>query len=89
MKRRSLDFRLISGGEIVSASEEMTAQAEQMKNNINEQVFEGKGRESVFSQSEAEQEINHVSEISPEEGKFRWEMMIYRNFSYFLTYNYQ
>lgn len=72
-----------------SASEEMSAQAEQVKNKVNENVFKIKRREVAFSQPKAKPAISHGPELSPDEEKFHWEMMIYRNFSYFFKYNYQ
>lgn len=71
------------------ASDEMTAQEEQMKNNVNEQVFKVKGSDATVSQPKAKPAKSHGHEVSPAEVKYHWEMMIYRNFSYFLKYNYQ
>lgn len=72
-----------------SASDEMTAQEERMKNNTNEKDFKVKGRDVSASQPKEKPAISHGHEISPAEVKYHWEMMIYRNFSYFLKYNYQ
>ncbi|HPJ68792.1 MAG TPA: hypothetical protein PLQ82_10340 [Desulfobacteraceae bacterium] len=60
-----------------------------MKNNVNEQVFKVKGNDAAVSQPKAKPAISHGHEVSSAEVKYHWEMMIYRNFSYFLKYNYQ
>jgi len=75
--------------ESASASDEMTAQEEQMKSNPKEKDFKVQGRYVNASQPKAKPAISHGHEVSPAEVKYHWEMMIYRNFSYFLKYNYQ